>query len=112
MQLFLDHPGWLNPEIIPGLPFRWYGLMYVIAFVVAYLVFMRQVKLEKRNITSDEVLSLFIWCIVGLLAGARLFYCLIYQFDATIQAPWNIVWPFNSSGSSLATWECPTTAAL
>lgn len=30
-------PKWLSPEIIPGLPFRWYGFMYLIAFGVTWL---------------------------------------------------------------------------
>ena len=30
MLLYIPYPSWLKPEIIPGLPVRWYGLMYLI----------------------------------------------------------------------------------
>ncbi len=35
MPAALQFPSWLSPEIIPGLPFRWYGLMYVVGFIAA-----------------------------------------------------------------------------
>ena len=48
MQLAINYPSWIHPEIFPGVPvlglLRWYGLMYIFAFGTAYFVFMRQVK--------------------------------------------------------------------
>ena len=35
MPLAIHFPSWLKPEIIPGLPMRWYGMMYVLAFGAA-----------------------------------------------------------------------------
>ena len=42
MLAFLNFPTWLKPEIIPGLPIRWYGLMYLVAFSIAYFLMMKQ----------------------------------------------------------------------
>ena len=47
MLSYIPYPAWNNPEIIPGLPIRWYGFMYLVAFAVTYLLFMWQ--LARRN---------------------------------------------------------------
>ena len=57
--LALPYPSWLSPEILPGLPFRWYGLMYLFAFGTAYLLVLRQIKKDKLSITNDEATNLF-----------------------------------------------------
>lgn len=97
MLAYLQFPNWLRAEIIPGLPFRWYGMMYLIAFVISYLLFMVQVRQRKLELDQDLVLNFFFWAIIGLLIGARLFSTLF--FDNTgeyIRRPWLIFWPFRN----------------
>jgi len=95
--LSINFPSWLKPEIIPGLPVRWYGLMYIFAFATAYLVYRRQVKERNFPMTEDELSSLFVWGIIGLLLGARLFSTLIYETsDIYRRQPWLIFWPFRN----------------
>jgi phosphatidylglycerol:prolipoprotein diacylglycerol transferase len=95
MLLSIPYPSWLSPEIIPGLPFRWYGLMYIVAFGVAFLLYRRQVKERKFPMTDDELQGLFFWGILALLLGARIFSALIYETsDFYRRAPWLIFWPF------------------
>jgi len=95
MLLYISFPSWLNPEIIPGLPVRWYGLMYIFAFGTAYLLYRRQVKERRFPMSDDDVSSLFTWGILGLLLGARLFYTLIYETSGFYrERPWLIFWPF------------------
>ena len=97
MLLSIPFPSWLSPEIIPGLPLRWYGLMYVFAFATAYILYRRQVKERKFPMSDDDLSSLFFWGILGLLLGARLFSTLIYHPDNTyIRQPWLIFWPFRN----------------
>lgn len=93
--MYLNFPTWLRAEIIPGLPFRWYGLMYLIAFAISYLLFMYQVRERKLDVDQDTVVNFFFWGIIGLLIGARLFATLF--FDPTgiyLRQPWLIFWPF------------------
>ena len=93
--LSINFPSWLKPEIIPGLPVRWYGLMYIFAFATAYLVYRRQVKERNFPMSEDELSSLFFWGILGLLLGARLFSTLIYETSNIYRRqPWLIFWPF------------------
>jgi len=91
------YPSWLKPEIIPGLPFRWYSVMYIVAFAVAYLIYRRQVKERKFPMTEDDLTGLFLWGIIGLLAGARIFATLVYETsDLYRRQPWLIFWPFRN----------------
>ena len=95
MLTYLAFPTWLRAEIIPGLPFRWYGLMYLVAFGLSYALFMVQFKQRKLDVDQDTVVNFFFWGIIGLLVGARLFATLF--FDPTgvyVRQPWLIFWPF------------------
>ncbi len=96
---FIFYPTWLSPEIIPGLPIRWYGLMYLFAFTITYLLFQWQIKKRALKVPSDLVMNLFFWAIVGLLLGARLFSTLIYDTTGRYwREPWLIFWPFGENG--------------
>ncbi len=95
MQLYIKFPTWLRPEIIPGLPFRWYGLMYLLSFAVAYLMFRYQVKERGLEVKQEVILNYFFWGIIGLLIGARIFAAIIYDPSGKyLTRPWLIFWPF------------------
>jgi phosphatidylglycerol:prolipoprotein diacylglycerol transferase len=97
MLLSIPFPSWLKPEIIPGLPIRWYGLMYIFAFATAYFLYRRQVKERRFPMSEDDLSSLFFCGILALLVGARLFSALIYHGDNTYWLqPWLIFWPFQN----------------
>ena len=98
MTLYFAFPQWISSEIIPGLPFRWYGLMYLVAFAVTYLLFMYQVRQRKLDVDSDTVLNMFFWAIIGLLIGARVFATLLFEASGRYWArPWLIFWPFDEN---------------
>ena len=95
MLLSIPFPSWLKPEIIPGLPVRWYGLMYIFAFGTAFFLYRRQVRERNFPMSDDDLSSLFFWGILGLLLGARLFSTLVYETsDIYWRKPWLIFWPF------------------
>ena len=95
MLLTANFPAWLKPEIIPGLPFRWYGLMYIFAFTTAFLLYRHQIKERRFPMSEDQLYSLFTWGILGLLLGARIFSTLVYETgDIYRRQPWLIFWPF------------------
>lgn len=97
MPLYLTFPEWIKPEILPGiLPFRWYGLMYIIAFVITYALFNWQVKQKKLDIPKETVANFFFSGLIGLIIGARIFATLIYDTSGVYwQKPWLIFWPFD-----------------
>ncbi|MCL1817931.1 MAG: prolipoprotein diacylglyceryl transferase [Spirochaetaceae bacterium] len=98
----IPYPSWLTPEIIPGLPLRWYGLMYLVAFAIAYWLFTYQVKEKKLELPKDTVTNLFFWAIIGLLLGARILSAVIYTHDPVdptkyLRNPLLIFWPFDEN---------------
>lgn len=99
MFAMLEFPSWLKPEIIPGLPFRWYGLMYVLAFGITWLLFRKESQRIKAPWTEDQAANFFLWAIVGVLIGGRLAGTLIYEpTDYYWRKPWFIFWPFDETG--------------
>jgi phosphatidylglycerol:prolipoprotein diacylglycerol transferase len=97
MPLAVKYPVWLKPEILPWLPIRWYGLMYIVAFALAFVMYRRQVRERNFPMTDDQLSSLFFWGILGLLLGARIFATIVYETsDIYIRQPWLIFWPFRN----------------
>jgi len=95
MPLSIPFPSWLKPEVIPGLPIRWYGVMYIIAFGIAFLLYRRQIKERNFPMSEDNLSSLFTWGILSLILGARLFSTIFYDPSGFyLRQPWLIFWPF------------------
>jgi phosphatidylglycerol:prolipoprotein diacylglycerol transferase len=96
-MLSIPFPQWLHPEIIQGFPVRWYSLMYVVAFMTAYMLYRRQIKERHFPMSDDELYELFFYGIIALLVGARVFATLIYETsDIYRREPWLIFWPFRN----------------
>jgi phosphatidylglycerol:prolipoprotein diacylglycerol transferase len=93
--LFINYPSWLSPKVIPGLPIRWYGLMYIFSFATAFFVYRRQVKERNFPMSEDTLYNLFFCGILGLLLGARIFHAFVYDTSGFfLRHPWLIFWPF------------------
>ena len=70
----------LNPVALSlgPLSIRWYGLAYLVGFVLAGVVMYRTAQRWKLNITPDDVLNLMVGISFGVIVGARLFYVIFY----------------------------------
>ncbi len=98
MSLYINYPSWIDPYVVSFLPVRWYAVMYIVAFAIAYLLYEYQVRKENcRDLDKDGRQSLFLWAVVGLLLGAHLFSVFFYS-DASfyLTQPWLIFWPFRN----------------
>jgi phosphatidylglycerol---prolipoprotein diacylglyceryl transferase len=62
------------------LQIRWYGLMYVIAFVLAYIVLIKASRRRGYDLTRQDVGDFLTYAIVGVIVGARLGFCVFYNF--------------------------------
>lgn len=99
MPLYLTYPTWIQPQIIPGLPFQWYGMMYLVAFGLSYLLMRVQVRERRLELPEGQLSDFFFWGILGLLIGARLFATLVFEESGFYwRNPHRIVWPFDESG--------------
>jgi phosphatidylglycerol---prolipoprotein diacylglyceryl transferase len=71
--------------------------MYIVAFSITFVLFVRQSKLGEIAYSVDDSLTLFLYTIAGLILGARLFSALIYDGTAFYwKNPWLIFWPFRN----------------
>ncbi len=79
---------------------RWYGLMYLVAFIAAYVIIKYRVNREAQGGTvSPEVIErFFTWAILGVLIGGRLGYVLFYNLSYYLRHPIEIILPFSFSG--------------
>jgi phosphatidylglycerol---prolipoprotein diacylglyceryl transferase len=59
---------------------RYYGLFYVIGFIVAYFMINYLVKNKKLNLKKSETEDLLFYIGLFGVIGARLFYVLVYDF--------------------------------
>ncbi len=71
---FLVHfPDW-SP--LPGI--RWYGLAYVMGFIVGALLLRLYFKRGRSPLNPDQQMTLMTYIIIGTLVGGRLGYMLLY----------------------------------
>ena len=97
MVQFITFPTWIRAEIFPALPIRWYGLMYVVAFSIAYLLIRLQARRGEIALDRDGAMNVVLYCVVGLIIGARLFSVLFYDGTTYYWThPHMIFWPFRN----------------
>ena len=87
-----------------GGPFvvRWYGLSYLLGFLIAYLLIRRVTKVGVSTLRPDHVGDLVMWLAIGVVVGGRLGYVFFYRVDLlwefTAAPPWWGVLAINQGG--------------
>ena len=74
-------------------PVRWYGIMYIFAFVTAYLTMWKISQKEKLGYTKEQQDNIFKLNIAGILLGARLGYVFFYKASYYLSNPTEILFP-------------------
>ncbi|MBW3014213.1 prolipoprotein diacylglyceryl transferase [Candidatus Woesearchaeota archaeon] len=77
------------------LEIRYYGLVYVLGFIIALFVLDYYRKKGELKMTKNQVWDLVFWMIIGVIAGARLFEVFV----------WNPVYYFNHPLDIFAVWK-------
>ena len=77
----------IDPVIfsIGPLAVRWYGLMYLVGFIAAYLLAKK--RLARTGWIEDDLSDLLFWGFLGVIIGGRLGYVLFYQFEYFVSDP-------------------------
>ena len=78
---------------------RWYGLAYVLGFVCAAAIIYFVSKRWKLGMSEDNLLTLMVCAIVGVVLGARIGYVLFYGDGYYLSHPLEIL-AFNQGGMS------------
>tara|TARA_Y100000310_G_scaffold334155_1_gene413232 strand:- start:90 stop:869 length:780 start_codon:yes stop_codon:yes gene_type:complete len=71
----------INPILLSlgPLQIRYYGIIYVLGFVIAYFLINYIIKKKGLDITKDDVTDLLFYLLIGVILGARLFYVIVYN---------------------------------
>lgn len=81
----------LDPVIvrIPGTPLslNWYGLMYVLGFVSAYLLLRLYRKRDRSPLAPQQLDLVFFALFVGVVVGGRLGFMLLYATEEFLENP-------------------------
>ena len=87
----------MYPDIDPvalqlgPLSIRWYGLMYLVGFVSAYLLLVQRAKKPNSGWTSEMVGDFIFYCAIGVVVGGRVGYVLFYSFGELLQDPLSLI---------------------
>jgi len=84
-------PWDVNPEIfrIGSFAIRWYGLLFASSFLAGYFILLRIFKNENL---SDALLDkLTVYMALGVIIGARLGHCLLYEPEYYLAKPLEIL---------------------
>lgn len=86
----------INPTLfnLGPLQVRYYGIIYALGFVITYFFLIYFVRNKKLKFKEEEVDHLLFYLLIGVIAGARLFYVLFYNLVFFLENPVEIfmVW--------------------
>ncbi len=74
-----------------GFGIHWYGIMYLLAFVIAAYLLPHLQQYRNLNISKDEWSSIIAWAVVGVLVGGRLGYVFFYEPGYFLSHPQDII---------------------
>ncbi len=66
---------------------RWYGLMYLFGFLLAWLLGIRRAKKPGSGWAPAEVSDLIFFLVIGLIVGARMGYLVFYDWPSVARNP-------------------------
>jgi len=92
-------PANLDPVLfeIGSFQMRYYGLMYIVAFVITYGLMLYRIKREEVRLSEDQLSTFFMYTLLGVILGGRLGYVLFYNLGYFINHPLEIFLPFDVS---------------
>ncbi len=86
------HPNF-NPDIVKfslgglNLQIRWYGLFYVLSFVIAFLMYKHNLKFRNIKLSHEQYESALFYVMLGVIIGGRLGYVLFYNLPFYLHNP-------------------------
>lgn len=82
----------INPILLKLGPFeiRYYGIFFLLGFIIAYYLLKQLVREEYLRIKEDEIENLLLYELIGVIVGARIVYVLVYNLGFYLNAPLQI----------------------
>src|SRR5262249_52054418 len=91
MILVLPYPQ-IDPVFlhIGRIQLRWYGLMYMVSFILGYFIMKKYARYRKLELSTDDLYDLLFYLILGVMIGGRLGYVLFYDLNNYLLQPLTI----------------------
>src|SRR5690606_35312187 len=87
---FLHHYDPFIVEFTNGVGLRWYGLAYVLGFLLGYWMYRSLSKRRLNEVHPDQVADFITWAaIFGVMLGGRLGWILFYGWRDVLENPLN-----------------------
>lgn len=83
----------INPDIVSftllGMPLqiRWYGLFYVLSFIIGWVFYRRMLKHRNILLSREQYESIIFVIMLGVVLGGRLGYILFYSLPEAFANP-------------------------
>ena len=91
----------INPIFISLGDFHiyWYGIMYLIGFLLVWFVGSFYIKNKITSLSQDNFSDLLFYGFLGVLIGGRVGYAIFYNFSYTLENPITIFYIWNGGMS-------------
>ncbi|MFN8671841.1 MAG: prolipoprotein diacylglyceryl transferase [Candidatus Sericytochromatia bacterium] len=83
----------LNPDILHLGPItiRWYGMMYVVGFIIGYYVLKSESKRKNLPYTEEDISDFIFYLMLGVILGGRIGYIIFYNLAYYMANPIKII---------------------
>lgn len=83
----------IDPVLLRLGPFeiRYYGLFYLLGFVIAYFMLNHLAKKRELKIDKDDIADYLLYVIIGTVLGARIFYIIFYNLPFYLGNPFEML---------------------
>jgi phosphatidylglycerol:prolipoprotein diacylglycerol transferase len=97
LEYYQNIPLHIDPVAftISSFPVGWYAVMYMLAFLIAYLLLMYRTKKKEGIYDKDLIIDFMILALVAALLGGRLGYVLLYNPVYYFHNLWSIISPYD-----------------
>ena len=76
------------------LQIKYYNMLWILAFILGFYIMKRIFKNEHKSLQKLD--SLFVYCVVSIMLGARLGHVIFYQSELFIDDPLSILLPIQT----------------
>jgi phosphatidylglycerol:prolipoprotein diacylglycerol transferase len=96
----MQHPQF-DPVALSLGPFaiHWYGLMYLLSFLVGWAAAVYRTRLPHVHWTKDDISDFLFYVVLGVVLGGRIGYMLFYHPDILLSDPLELFYIWNGGMS-------------
>lgn len=79
LVMFIGGLVFIGFAVALGLPLTWYGLTYVVGFVVGFYLLQRLRRDGLIPVGKEQMFTLVLWIVIAVMIGGRVGYYLLYR---------------------------------